>query len=94
MPLHVPSDESKATFDGFVIAEEDLKLRGPGDFFGSRQHGLPQLASLEGDMRLLHQAQDAAREVLAQDPDLSHPDHGPLRQRVEQLFRENGEIFN
>ena len=47
-----------ATTDGFVIAEEDLKQRGPGDFFGARQHGLPQLklASLEGDMRLLHQA--------------------------------------
>ena len=85
-----------ATTDGFVIAEEDLKLRGPGDFFGARQHGLPQLklASLEGDMRLLHQAQDAARGVLADDPDLSHPDHAPLRQRVEQLFRENRDIFN
>ena len=85
-----------ATTDGFVIAEEDLKLRGPGDFFGARQHGLPQLklASLEGDMRLLHQAQAAARGVLADDPDLSHPDHAPLRQRVEQLFRENRDIFN
>ena len=85
-----------ATTDGFLIAEEDLKMRGPGDFFGSRQHGLPQLklASLEGDMRLLHQAQDAARGLLAQDPDLSHPDHEPLRGRVEQLFRENRDIFN
>ena len=83
-----------ATTDGFAIAEEDLKLRGPGDFFGARQHGLPQLklASLEGDMRLLHEAQDAARAVLAQDPDLQN--HAPLRQRVEQLFRENGDIFN
>ena len=85
-----------ATTDGFLIAEEDLKMRGPGDFFGSRQHGLPQLklASLEGDMRLLHQAQDAARGLLAQDPELSHPDHEPLRGRVEQLFRENRDIFN
>ena len=85
-----------ATTDGFVIAEEDLKLRGPGDFFGARQHGLPQLklASLEGDMRLLHQAQAAARGVLADDPDLSHPDHAPLRRRVEELFRENRDIFN
>ncbi|MBR5792850.1 MAG: ATP-dependent DNA helicase RecG, partial [Ruminiclostridium sp.] len=85
-----------ATTDGFLIAEEDLKMRGPGDFFGSRQHGLPQLklASLEGDMRLLHQAQDAARGLLAQDPDLTHPDHEPLRGRVEQLFRENRDIFN
>ncbi len=85
-----------ATTDGFVIAEEDLKLRGPGDFFGARQHGLPQLklASLEGDMRLLHQAQDAARGVLSADPDLSRPENAPLRRRVEQLFRENGDIFN
>ncbi len=85
-----------ATTDGFVIAEEDLKQRGPGDFFGSRQHGLPQLklASLEGDMRLLHQAQEAARQVLAQDPDLTATDHAPLRRRVEQLFRDSGDIFN
>ncbi|MBR2490667.1 MAG: ATP-dependent DNA helicase RecG [Ruminiclostridium sp.] len=85
-----------ATTDGFLIAEEDLKMRGPGDFFGSRQHGLPQLklASLEGDMRLLHQAQDAARALLTKDPDLTHPDHEPLRGRVEQLFRENRDIFN
>lgn len=56
-----------STTDGFAIAEEDLKLRGPGDFFGARQHGLPQLklASLEGDMRLLHQAQAAAQGILA-----------------------------
>ena len=85
-----------ATTDGFAIAEEDLKLRGPGDFFGARQHGLPQLkvASLEGDMVLLHQAQTAARELLAQDPHLSQPDHAPLRRRVERLFRANGDSFN
>ena len=86
----------RATNDGFAIAEEDLKLRGPGDFFGARQHGLPQLklASLEGDMRLLQQAQTAARALLAEDPALSHPDHAPLRQRVERLFHESGDIFN
>ena len=83
-----------ATNDGFVIAEEDLKLRGPGDFFGARQHGLPQLklASLEGDMRLLHQAQAAARDLLARDPDLAG--HPPLRRRVEALFRAQGDGFN
>ena len=85
-----------STTDGFAIAEEDLKLRGPGDFFGARQHGLPQmkLATLEGDMRLLHQAQDAARTVLKEDPDLRREDHAPLRRRVEDLFRENRDIFN
>ena len=83
-----------STNDGFVIAEEDLKLRGPGDFFGARQHGLPQLklASLEGDMRLLHQAQAAARDLLAQDPDLAG--HPALRQRVEELFQAQGDGFN
>ena len=85
-----------ATTDGFRIAEEDLRLRGPGDFFGARQHGLPQLkvASLAGDVRLLREAQDAAREVLAEDPGLSRPEHRPVLERVKRLFAENPDIFN
>ena len=61
------------TNDGFKISEEDLKLRGPGDFFGSRQHGLPAMhvADLGSDMNVLQEAQDAARETLASDPELS-----------------------
>ena len=72
--------------DGFRIAEEDLKLRGPGDFFGDRQHGLPQfkVADLSNDIELLQEAQQAAKDLLAQDPGLLQ--HAPLRQRVEQLF--------
>lgn len=84
------------TTDGFKIAEEDLKLRGPGDFFGNRQHGLPQLriADLAGDMRLLSQAQEAARGVLVRDPDLSAPEHRAVRERIHTLFAEQADIFN
>lgn len=72
--------------DGFRIAEEDLKLRGPGDFFGDRQHGLPQfkIADLSTDVLLLQEAQQAAQALLAQDPGLHQ--HPLLRQKVEQLF--------
>ncbi|MBE6972738.1 MAG: ATP-dependent DNA helicase RecG [Ruminococcaceae bacterium] len=84
------------TTDGFKIAEEDLKLRGPGDFFGNRQHGLPQLriADLAGDMRLLSQAQEAARAVLTRDPNLSLPEHQAVRERIHTLFAEQADIFN
>ena len=58
-----------ATTDGFRIAEEDLKLRGPGDFFGARQHGLPafRIGNLASDLTLLKQAQQAAEEAVAQN---------------------------
>ncbi|XOQ44840.1 MAG: ATP-dependent DNA helicase RecG [Clostridium sp.] len=78
-----------STSDGFRIADEDLKLRGPGDFFGSRQHGLPDLkiANMMTDMEPLHQAQMAAKQILASDPDLSLPEHRGLRAEVRQLFK-------
>ena len=84
------------TNDGFKIAEEDLRLRGPGDFFGERQHGLPQLsiADLTGDMRVLKQAQGAAEELLRSDPDLSRPEHAGLLERVRRLFADHGDMFN
>ena len=84
------------TNDGFQIAEEDLKLRGPGDFFGERQHGLPALrvADLETDTRVLKEAQDAAAEVLADDPDLARPEHRPLLEKVRRLFAEDPDRFN
>jgi len=82
--------------DGFAIAEEDLKLRGPGDFFGSRQHGLPTLrvADLAGNMLLLVQAQEAAKKLLREDPELVRPEHADLLERVRRLFNENPDIFN
>lgn len=84
------------TTDGFQIAEEDLKLRGPGDFFGQRQHGLPQLriADLAGDMRVLKEAQLAARALLERDPGLKRPEHAPLLKQVHRLFEQHGDMFN
>ena len=84
------------TSDGFRIAEEDLKLRGPGDFFGSRQHGLPTLkaADLSCDMPLLAEARDAAQQLLAGDPLLTQPEHAVLRRRVQALFRQKDGTLN
>ena len=78
------------TSDGFVIAEEDLKLRGPGDFFGERQHGLPKLkiADMVQDIRLLSEARELAEELLAEDPQLTSPEHRGLRALVRELFRQ------
>ena len=84
------------TNDGFHIAEEDLKLRGPGDFFGQRQHGLPSLktADLRCDMRLLEEAQTAAKDLLRRDPTLSDLTHRELRSRIASLFELNAEALN
>ena len=85
-----------ATGDGFQIAEEDLRLRGPGDFFGKRQHGLPQLkvADFAADMELLKEARAAAEELIAADPELKKPSHRLLKGQVRELFEENAELFN
>ena len=82
------------TNDGFRIADEDLKLRGPGDFFGSRQHGLPELKIADlmgGDMPLFRTAQEAAREILAADPKLEQLDHSALAAETRILFEKVGE---
>ena len=85
-----------ATNDGFQIAEEDLRLRGPGDFFGKRQHGLPQLkvADLAADMELLKEARAAAEELIDGDPELKKPSHRLLKRKIRELFEENAELFN
>lgn len=82
----------KGSTDGFHIAEEDLKLRGPGDFFGARQHGLPQLklANLASDLTLLEAAQAAAFQLLEKDPNLEGLAHQPLRRQVQELFSQAG----
>ena len=80
------------TSDGFAVAKYDLETRGPGDFFGSAQHGLPTLrvADLVQDTRTLRVAQDEAKALLAEDPNLIDPAHRALSDEVERLFETAG----
>ena len=81
-----------STSDGFAVAQYDLETRGPGDFFGSRQHGLPtlQIADLMNDTRTLHAAQSEAVALLAEDLLLERPEHALLARQVEQMFDKAG----
>jgi ATP-dependent DNA helicase RecG len=74
--------------DGFVIAEKDLELRGPGEFLGTRQSGLPELAvaNLARDAALLALAREEARGILAQDPSLHLPEHRPMARALEERW--------
>lgn len=78
----------ETTTDGFKIADEDLKLRGPGEFFGSRQHGLPEMkiADMLEDRSTLEETQRAAREIIAHDPELSSPESVALKNEIQRLF--------
>lgn len=80
------------TTDGFKVADEDLRLRGPGDFFGERQHGLPKLkiADMMNDMQVLREAQDCARGLLERDPALGDPALRGLRAEMRRLFASSG----
>lgn len=82
----------KETCDGFVIAKEDLKLRGAGDFFGYRQHGMPSLglADLLEDTALFAKAQAAAAEILQADPELQKPEHAVLKRQIDEMAAESG----
>ena len=78
----------ESTTDGFVLAEADLRMRGPGDFLGSRQSGLPELSMLRSgfDTRILGHARQAAVDILDRDPALSRPEHLPLRNQVLRFW--------
>ena len=84
------------TNDGFRIAEEDLRLRGPGDFFGSRQSGLPafRVADLSMDMATLKQAQEASAQWIEQWGDSDDPEAQELRRRVGELFSRSEGTMN
>ena len=87
-----------ATNDGFKISQKDLELRGCGEFFGTRQHGLPELkvANLFTDADTLLEAQKACSEVLASDPLLESDDMELVRARITKLFADYDDfnIFN
>jgi ATP-dependent DNA helicase RecG len=76
------------TNDGFEVAKYDLEHRGPGDFFGNRQHGLPTLhiADLAADTRVLKAAQDEALHTIKEDPRLAAPQHHTLAVEVQNMF--------
>lgn len=77
--------------DGFTIAEEDLKLRGPGEIFGTRQHGLPELniADLVKHVDVLEEVKEVALDILEEDPYLRDGENQVLRDRVQKMFGEN-----
>jgi ATP-dependent DNA helicase RecG len=76
------------TTDGFEIAKKDLEMRGPGDFFGSRQHGLPDMrvANLMTDTRILYEAQSTAKEIINCTVDISGEEREALEKEVDKLF--------
>jgi len=84
----------EATNDGFILAERDLELRGPGEFFGRRQSGLPELrlASLLHDGEVLTMAQEDAAAIFAEDPNLELPEHQYLRERVEEFWETAADV--
>ncbi len=79
------------TTDGFEIAEADLRLRGPGEIFGTRQHGLPEMhiSDLIRHGDVLEKAKDAAKKIIHEDPNLSGEELQPLKKRIKKMFGED-----
>lgn len=84
-------DTMVRTSDGFEIANEDLRLRGPGDFFGNKQHGLPELkiADMSSDVEILQETKILSEEILENDPKLTKTENSGLRKLVTRLFERN-----
>ena len=82
------------TEDGFKIAEKDLELRGAGEFFGTRQHGLPEfkIANIFEDIKILKQVQELALKIEMQDAKLEKEENKPLKKIVEKIRRERIEL--
>jgi len=89
-------DVMARTTDGFKIAEADLAQRGPGQLFGTRQHGLPELhvASIVDDFALLEQAREDAFALVAADPELRRPEHQPLIPALKRMFGEKLKLID
>jgi ATP-dependent DNA helicase RecG len=83
------------TSDGFALAEEDLKMRGPGEFFGTRQSGLPDLRVAKlSDVKVLEEAREAALEIFEQDPWLEDEEHLLLAGQVARFWQSRYEEKN
>jgi len=83
------------TQDGFEIAEADLKLRGPGDFLGTKQSGLPsfRFADIVEDQHIVEETRDLARKILHEDPGLEHPEHQGLSHVFRRYFDSKSHYF-
>lgn len=88
-------EPSETYRDGFKIAEVDLEIRGPGDFFGRRQSGLPelQIANLVTDSEILMSARDDANRIIRDDPQLRKPGHGNLKHHLATYLRGAIDLF-
>ena len=83
------------TTDGFLIAEEDLRLRGSGEFFGTRQHGLPDLkfSDLVKDIKIIQTARKDAFAIIEQDPHLRLEQHHIIREYFNNNYREKYQLL-